>query len=150
MKDLVLVAYKLIKKITEMKTILWLPTTGCSHKKLNIFSPSIIYSRIIHIFLRHQHICKCMNNRYKELGMVVTHIFWKLYRHVSSCGEPKTRARFWITSEKIRDMNPGTVVLYLHYVCFYCAPCILIKLKFLSPTNAPLYYTYKMLKYTVR
>jgi len=28
--------------------------------------------------------------------------------------------------------------------------CILIKLKFLSPKNAPLYYTYKMLKYTAR
>jgi len=26
----------------------------------------------------------------------------------------------------------------------------LITLKFLSPTNAPLYYTYKMLKYTVK
>ena len=33
---------------------------------------------------------------------------------------------------------------------FIVAPCILITLKFLSPTNAPLYYTYKMLKYTVK
>jgi hypothetical protein len=30
---------------------------------------------------------------------------------------------------------------------FIVAPCILITLKFLSLTNAPLYYTYKMLKY---
>jgi hypothetical protein len=34
-------------------------------------------------------------------------------------------------------------------VFFIVAPCILITLK-LSPTNAPLYYTYKMLKYTVK
>jgi hypothetical protein len=33
---------------------------------------------------------------------------------------------------------------------FIVAPCILITLKFLSPTNAPLYYTYKMLKCTVK
>ena len=33
---------------------------------------------------------------------------------------------------------------------FIVAQCILITLKFLSPTNAPLYYTYKMLKYTVK
>ena len=33
---------------------------------------------------------------------------------------------------------------------FIVVPCILITLKFLSPTNAPLYYTYKMLKYTAR
>jgi len=32
---------------------------------------------------------------------------------------------------------------------FIVAPCILITLKFFSPTNAPLYYTYKVLKYTV-
>jgi hypothetical protein len=35
-------------------------------------------------------------------------------------------------------------------IFFIVAPCILITLKFLSPTNAPLYYTYKMLKYTVK
>jgi hypothetical protein len=34
------------------------------------------------------------------------------------------------------------------YLIFILAPCILIIFKFLSPTNAPLYYTYKMLKYT--
>ena len=33
---------------------------------------------------------------------------------------------------------------------FIVAPCILITPKILSPTNAPLYYTYKMLKYTAR
>jgi hypothetical protein len=33
---------------------------------------------------------------------------------------------------------------------FIVAPCILITHKFLSPTNAPLYYTYKMLKYTFK
>jgi hypothetical protein len=36
------------------------------------------------------------------------------------------------------------------YLFFIVALCILITLKFLSPTNAPLYYTYKMLKYTVK
>ena len=35
-------------------------------------------------------------------------------------------------------------------IIFIVAPCILITLKFLLPTNAPLYYTYKMLKYTVK
>ena len=29
-------------------------------------------------------------------------------------------------------------------------PCILITLKFFSPTNAPLYHTYEMLKRTVK
>ena len=33
---------------------------------------------------------------------------------------------------------------------FIVVTCILITMKFLSPTNAPLYYTYKMLKYTVK
>ena len=33
---------------------------------------------------------------------------------------------------------------------FIVLSCILITLKFLSPTNALLYYTYKMLKYTVK
>ena len=33
---------------------------------------------------------------------------------------------------------------------FIVAPCILTTLMFLSPTNALLYYTYKMLKYTVK
>jgi hypothetical protein len=35
-------------------------------------------------------------------------------------------------------------------IIFIVAPCILITLKFLSPTHAPLYYTYKMLKCTVK
>ena len=33
---------------------------------------------------------------------------------------------------------------------FIVAPCILTTLKFLSPTNALLFYTYRMLKYTVK
>jgi hypothetical protein len=33
---------------------------------------------------------------------------------------------------------------------FIVAPCFLVTLKFLSPTNEPLYYTYKILKYTVK
>ena len=33
---------------------------------------------------------------------------------------------------------------------FIVAPCILTTLMFLLPTNALLYYTYKMLKYTVK
>ena len=40
-------------------------------------------------------------------------------------------------------------LLYL-YNFFIVAPCILITIKFLSLTNAPLYYTCKMLKYTVK
>jgi len=43
----------------------------------------------------------------------------------------------------------------LHFLINNCSffivvPWILITLKFLSPTNAPLYYIYKMLKYTAR
>ena len=36
------------------------------------------------------------------------------------------------------------------FIFFNVVPCILITLIFLSPKNAPLYYTYKMLKYTAR
>ena len=36
------------------------------------------------------------------------------------------------------------------FLNFIVAPCILTTLMFLSPTNALLYYTYKMLKYTVK
>ena len=35
-------------------------------------------------------------------------------------------------------------------IIFIVAPCILTTLMFLSLTNALLYYTYKMLKYTVK
>jgi len=42
--------------------------------------------------------------------------------------------------------NSDTYLIFF----FIVVPCILITLKFLSPTNAPLYYTYKMLKYTVK
>jgi len=42
-------------------------------------------------------------------------------------------------------------MLYIvQLIIFIVVPCILITLKFLSPTNGPLYYTYKMLKYTAR
>jgi hypothetical protein len=54
----------------------------------------------------------------------------------------------------IEDPSIATrlLIIYINYVyvIFIVAPCILITLKFLSPTNAPLYYTYKMLKYTVK
>ena len=36
------------------------------------------------------------------------------------------------------------------WIFFIVAPCILTTLMFLSPTNALLYYTYKILKYTVK
>jgi len=36
------------------------------------------------------------------------------------------------------------------FMIFIVAPYILTTLMFLSPTNAILYYTYKMLKYTVK
>ena len=38
----------------------------------------------------------------------------------------------------------------LMYMNFIVVPCILITLMFLSPTNALLYYTYKILKYTAK
>ena len=40
--------------------------------------------------------------------------------------------------------------LYQFYLFSIVVPCILITLKFFSQTNAPLYYTYKLLKYTAR
>ena len=36
------------------------------------------------------------------------------------------------------------------YCFFIFAPCILTTVMFLSPTNALIYYSYKMLKYTVK
>jgi hypothetical protein len=42
------------------------------------------------------------------------------------------------------------LLFQLEIIIFIVPPYILITLKFLSPTNAPLYYTYKMLKYTVK
>ena len=41
-------------------------------------------------------------------------------------------------------------VKFLSCIIFIVAPYILKTLKLLSPTNALLYYTYKMLKYTVK
>jgi len=35
-------------------------------------------------------------------------------------------------------------------ICSHICLKSLLAFKFLSPTNAPLYYTYKMLKYTVK
>ena len=37
-----------------------------------------------------------------------------------------------------------------HFFFLIVVPCILVTLKFLSPTNAPFYWTYKMLKCTVK
>ena len=41
-------------------------------------------------------------------------------------------------------------LLRLNLYFFYCCTVPLITLKFLSQKNAPLYYTYKMLKFTVK
>jgi len=38
---------------------------------------------------------------------------------------------------------------YIFFLIFIVAPCILTTLMLFLPTNALLYYTYKMLKYTV-
>jgi hypothetical protein len=43
-----------------------------------------------------------------------------------------------------------TVPYEVYFCTFYCCTEHFDKLKFLSPTNAPLYYTYKMLKCTVK
>ena len=53
---------------------------------------------------------------------------------------------------RLAVLGARTQNLEKHQVSFFfiVAQCILITLKFLSPTNAPLYYTYKMLKYTVK
>ena len=50
----------------------------------------------------------------------------------------------------VRLMRTNGCKLDNPYVIFIVVPCILMTLRFLSPTNAPLYYTYKMLKCTVK
>jgi len=50
-------------------------------------------------------------------------------------------------------MSMILIVTELHNdmeVIFIVAPCILTTLMFLSPTNALLYYTYKILKYSFK
>jgi hypothetical protein len=50
-------------------------------------------------------------------------------------------------------MQEGFLNFSIDYIILYffiVAPCILITLKLLIPTNAPFYFTYKMLKYTVK
>ena len=50
-----------------------------------------------------------------------------------------------------KKRNADKFLLICWFVIFVVVvPCILITLKFFSPTNAPLYYTYKMLKCTVK
>jgi hypothetical protein len=46
----------------------------------------------------------------------------------------------------------GNILRRIIFVNFFFifVPCIFITRKFLSPTNAPFYYTYKILKYTVK
>jgi len=51
MTALVLAAYKAINKGTQMKPIVLLRNTGCSHKILNIFKQSFVYTSTIHIFV---------------------------------------------------------------------------------------------------
>jgi len=56
-----------------------------------------------------------------------------------------------ISSFLIRSLLQNLERITNHKVSFFIVvPCILITLKFLSPTNALLYYTYKMLKCTVK
>ena len=83
--------------------------------------------------------------------------------------DSETKLRYITTSRMVIYRVNGTYKLkykYVHILCnknqqnvhfyinvlffFIVAPCILITLMFLSPTNALLYYTYKMLKYTVK
>ena len=50
--------------------------------------------------------------------------------------------------QDITDQILGNVAISFFFLIV--VPCILITLKFFSPANAPLYYTYKMLKCTVK
>ena len=54
--------------------------------------------------------------------------------------------------EEVNILQIHTIknAIFKSTLIFIVLPCILITLKFLSPTNAPLYYTYKMLKCTVK
>jgi hypothetical protein len=53
----------------------------------------------------------------------------------------------WRTIDDILQDYKAVLILLTNFY-FIFVPYILITLKFLSPKNAPLYYTYKMLKYT--
>ena len=60
-----------------------------------------------------------------------------------------------VTSDAKMKATPFTETSVNFYytvllIIFIVVPCVLITLKFLSPTNAPLNYTYKILKYTAR
>ena len=54
-----------------------------------------------------------------------------------------------ITARNLK-LSYGTRCRGLSIFNFIVVPCFLITLKFLSPTNASLNYTHKLLKYTVR
>ena len=53
---------------------------------------------------------------------------------------------------RYRKVNERHILITFNcfILIFIVVPCILITLKFLSPMNAPLYYTYKIPKYTAR
>ena len=87
--------------------------------------------------------------------------------HVTLFLKPSVNFNNWISSISRADICtvhfmfefPCIISLYytknqhdvtLAVFFFIVAPCILITLMFLSPTNAFLYLTYKMLKYTVK
>ena len=67
--------------------------------------------------------------------------------------KPQTLAKEHVTtslSNTAESWVAVDVITQTLSVFFIVVPCIFITLKFLWPTNALLYYTYKMLKYTVK
>jgi hypothetical protein len=79
--------------------------------------------------------------------------YWNLTRITGASNENLRSfiSQFFLEWEMVQTKAVEKIKTHILYsIIFIVAPCILITLKFLSPTNAPLYYTPKMLKYTVK
>ena len=57
---------------------------------------------------------------------------------------------FHVTIENEPEIERKLAKLHVYKIIFIVVSCILTTLMFLSPTNALLYYTYKILKYTFK
>ena len=94
-------------------------------------------------------------------GLTMLHMEWGAslwhLQHllVAPCDCAPTHKSYHCHSRKVSNLPDVCNINKVNNECFFIffyivVPCILITLKFLSPTNAPLYYTYEMLKRTVK
>ena len=98
--------------------------------------------------------CVSNNSNYKVHVYIVKHNYilggtlftiCKAQLHVSALN-----ASLYTCEISHLNLPPVPYIQPTNAFFFIVAPCILITLMFLLPTNALLYYTYKMLKYTVK